>query len=85
MPVYSLCRPLLKYNSAKIQKTDCNEIAKSYMSAEHEVHYPSNARIMKVVLSCLGSKVSKTINTTEYCCGPGDIPSKVYMLSIASL
>ena len=29
------------------------------MSAKHEVHYPSNARIIKVVLSCHGNKVSR--------------------------
>ena len=26
------------------------------MSTKHEVHYPSNAKIMKVVLSCHGNK-----------------------------
>ena len=57
------------------------------MSAKHEVHYPSIARIIKVVLSCCGNKVSKTESTTRYCYGPGDIRSKykVCMLSTANL
>ena len=40
------------------------------MTAKHEVHYPSNAKIMKVVLSCHGNQASKTASTTRYCCCP---------------
>ena len=47
------------------------KLPKSYMSAKHEVHYPFNTRIIKVVLSCHGNKVSKTASTTRYCYDPG--------------
>ena len=40
--------------------------SKSYMSAKHEVHTPSHARIIKVFLSCHGNKVSMTASTTRY-------------------
>ena len=46
------------------------------MSAKHEVYYPSNARTIKAVLSCHDNKVPKTLSTTRYCYGPGDICSK---------
>ena len=46
------------------------------MSVEHEVHYPSNARItnttrQKVVLSCSDNKVSELASTTRHVMAQG--------------
>ena len=43
---------------------------KLFWDTMHAVDYPSDARIIKVVLSCHGKKVSKTPSTTRYCCCP---------------
>ena len=55
------------------------------MSTEHEVHCLSNGRIIKVVLSCHGNKVSKTaskvcsvcINIEEYSINKEDILNSI--------
>ena len=48
------------------------------MSAKHEVHTPSNARIIKILLSFHGNKVSMTASTTSSLYAINSQPMKVY-------
>ena len=40
------------------------------MPAKHEVHYPSNTKMIKVVLSYHGNKFLEQESTARYCCCP---------------
>ena len=54
------------------------------MSGKHEVDYFSDAKIIKVILSCHGNKASKTASTTRYVVPQGAYVPNIRLMPISS-